>query len=301
MAYSRYNSVANVNQAVSNIETFLNANGWTVVEISASPKSISASKNNGGETFFYEITSDGVNDILIRGTNTYPTPTESSTTVYINTSDGVLLSQHIFGGDMYCYIAIENTENYFAFGGFGRLIPIFGFGTLDLEGSFVLGSSDGVYSNLKTTHENNTVSGGPNFCWDSGFSANTVKNKNNTSTAWKGVWNLSFASAPGSVGFLHDISILQRFFSSLSGGSQYVDPNIVQNQPMIPCMAVVSSIPYGYYPDLCFKLNYRIDYGVDISVGSDLWFHCPWPQVNRYVTPLVSYGSQSEVGLFIKK
>ena len=301
MAYSRYNSVANVNEAVSNIETFLNANGWTVVEISASPKSISASKSNGGETFFYEITSDGVNDILIRGTNTYPTPTESSTTVYINTSDGVLLSQHIFGGDTYCYIAIENTENYFAFGGFGRLIPIFGFGTSDLEGSFVLGSSDGVYSNLKISSENGTPSGGPNFCWDTGFTANTVKNKNNTSTAWKAPFNISVSNTVGNFGQLYNLGLLQQFGTSSGNTTVHPDPNIVANQPMIPCMAVISSIPYGYYPDLCFKLNYQLDYGVDIPVGTDLWFHCPWPQVNRYVSPLTLYLPQSEVGLFIKK
>lgn len=304
MSYSKHTSVSGLNDIAQLINNFLGSNGWSLTEISSSPKVFHAWKHNGIENQYYEIGNDGSNSIYIEGIDSTPTPTETSSRVHINCNPTMVSSVQLFGGTTYCYIVVENAKDFFVTGGIGTLSPFRPLSSSNRDGVFVMGCEKDDWSETKLYPG---YSSSVNFTLDNRVyqSFNHVRFNNSGTISW---------GVNGGSIYTSYVSSSTSFQSSQAGISlplllgKYGSSSVAlpsRNQPIIPLKFVgydsdSQHIPYGDYPGIGLTLMYQINYGEEISIGSDTWVFFPIPHYNRdHKTS--SMPDDQEIGLAIKK
>lgn len=296
MAYEIYRNLTDRDDLVQKIKDFLDGNGWTTSEITSSPKKVHAWKVDATETFYYEFYSNGSSGVAIRGIDATPTPSDTSSEVFINCVSTNIPSVQLFGGDgNYVYIVVESATNYLATGGFGRLISADSFDTSNNEGSFVIGTEDDVWTTVY-----NVIGNGHNrnFVFDiSGVhSMNHVRHKNSSGTSWKkettAMWYYTASGA-------NDAHLVGDYYAgpiAIPAAASLLEST---RQPIINAVSIVDGSPYGYYPNLYVGLIKDIPYNSVRTIGADDYAYFPYPYINRHAVSLLE--PRNELGLIIKK
>lgn len=267
MAFQLNTSISDHKNLISLLETFLGANGWTVVDSgSSSEQYLYVSRSNAGETFYYEIESTSTDDIRIRATTssqTYPSAeADPSDYVYLNLINSTILKSWFFTGDTYCHIVVEVASGYFQQAGFGRLTPAFSFSSSDLTGSFCYGNNGTTWSSLTTSDSTlmSRLSLGD-------YSRNTIRQKATSGNLWSQAYCLNESSTS------YLSYYIERYYNS-TGDRPIFPINVsVVNLPDTPTL--IDTYIIGSIPGMRMFNSLNLVNASELTIGSDVWVKFP--------------------------
>lgn len=281
MAYQNFPTVNDQEHIIDHIETFATANGWTIEESNASPRSLFISRSMGGEVYHFSFELSGVN--VLAWAYTGFQSGKSTISGKLNTNGSTMQQLHIFGGATWMHIVAEVGIGLHQMLMIGRLDNFFALnpGVADL--SFVLGSTGQAYT---------ATSGSSSYAYDPAFFPMQIS---------EGDGVLRVVDDQG-VEWKDESKFAAEQINSFLGPAALTRTSVNGYRPMIPFRIYASTLrgstakehmtPVGDVPGTrLLEMSYSVN-GVEETIGSDVWkrFFPPyWAQHYTQTTKKVGF------------